>query len=86
MEKFKGKNVLITGGASGIGRLMGAMALGKGAATLIIWDINQENIDNTISEFSNKGKVIGHRVDVSNEQNVIDAAKTNAGNTPYYSI
>ncbi|MBO5881194.1 MAG: SDR family NAD(P)-dependent oxidoreductase [Paraprevotella sp.] len=76
MEKFKGKNVLITGGASGIGRLMGAMALDKGAATLIIWDINQENIDNTISEFSNKGKVIGHRVDVSNEQNVIDAAKT----------
>ena len=86
MEKFKGKNVLITGGASGIGRLMGAMALGKGAATLIIWDINQENIDNTISEFSNKGKVIGHRVDVSNEQNVIDAAKTDAGNTSYCSI
>lgn len=86
MVKFKGKNVLITGGASGIGRLMGAMALGKGAATLIIWDINQENIDNTISEFSNKGKVIGHRVDVSNEQNVIDAAKTDAGNTSYCSI
>jgi all-trans-retinol dehydrogenase (NAD+) len=86
MEKFKGKNVLITGGASGIGRLMGAMALDKGAATLIIWDINQENIDNTISEFSNKGKVIGHRVDVSNEQNVIDAAKTDAGNTSYCSF
>lgn len=86
MDKFKGKNVLITGGASGIGRLMGGMALDKGAATLIIWDINQENIDNTIIEFSNKGKVIGHRVDVSNEQNVIDAAKTDAGNTPYCSI
>ena len=86
MEKFKGKNVLITGGASGIGGLMGAMALDKGAATLIIWDIIQENIDNTISEFSNKGKVIGHRVDVSNEQNVIDAAKTDAGNTSYCSI
>ena len=86
MDKFKGKNVLITGGASGIGRLMGAMALGKGAATLIIWDINQENIDNTISEFSNKGKVIGHRVDVSNEQNVIDAAKTDARNTSCCSI
>ena len=86
MDKFKGKNVLITGGASGIGRLMSAMALDKGAATLIIWDINQENIDNTIIEFSNKGKGIGHRVDVSNEQNVIDAAKTDARNTSYSSI
>lgn len=29
--KFKNTNVLITGGASGIGRIMGRMALEKGA-------------------------------------------------------
>jgi NADPH:quinone reductase-like Zn-dependent oxidoreductase len=41
MTKIKGNNVLITGGASGIGRLMGRMSLEKGARTLIIWDINE---------------------------------------------
>ena len=37
---FKGQVVLITGGGSGIGRLMGAMALSKGASMLVIWHIN----------------------------------------------
>ena len=38
--KFENANVLITGGGSGIGRIMGKMALKKGAKTFIIWDIN----------------------------------------------
>ena len=75
MSKFNDKRVLITGGASGIGRLMGAMALDKGASTLVIWDINQQSIDDTIAELTAKGKVVGYRVDVSDEQSVIDAAK-----------
>ncbi len=36
MSNFKGKKVLITGGASGIGLLMGRMALGKVAEALRI--------------------------------------------------
>ena len=75
MGKFNDKRVLITGGASGIGRLMGAMALDKGAIILVIWDINQQSIDDTIAELTAKGKVVGYRVDVSDEQSVIDAAK-----------
>ena len=75
MSKFNDKRVLITGGASGIGRLMGAMALDKGASILVIWDINQQSIDDTIAELTAKGKVVGYRVDVSDEQSVIDAAK-----------
>ena len=75
MGKFNDKRVLITGGASGIGRLMGEMALDKGANTLVIWDINQQSIDNTVAELTIKGKVVGYRVDVSDEQSVIDAAK-----------
>ena len=68
MSTYKGKNILITGGASGIGRLMGEMALKKGAATLVIWDINQENIDATKAELSQYGRVCGMRVDVSNHE------------------
>ena len=75
MGKFNDKRVLITGGASGIGRLMGAMALDKGASILVIWDINQQSINDTIAELTAKGKVVGYRVDVSDEQSVIDAAK-----------
>ena len=49
---IKGTNVLITGGASGIGRIMGRICLEKGASNLIVWDINQANIDKTEAELS----------------------------------
>ena len=72
MSTFKGKRVLITGGASGIGKLMGGMALDKGAAALVIWDINQESIEQVVRELGQKskaqgraGRVYGMRVDVS---------------------
>ena len=70
MSKFNGKIVLITGGASGIGRIMGEMALKKGASALVIWDINQVNIDATIGEIKSFGKVVGYRVDVSDYETV----------------
>ena len=75
MGKFNDKRVLITGAASGIGRIMGAMALEKGAAALVIWDINQANIDATVAEFKAKGSVFGYRVDISDQQQVIAAAQ-----------
>ena len=43
--KFENANVLITGGGSGIGRIMGKMALERGARTFIIWDINVAAIE-----------------------------------------
>lgn len=52
MSKIAGKNVLITGGASGIGRIMGRMALEKGAANLIVWDINENALQQTKAEFA----------------------------------
>lgn len=65
MTKIKGNSVLVTGGASGIGRLMGRMALEKGARCLIIWDINEENIQRTKSELESLGRVEGFKVDVA---------------------
>ena len=79
MSTFKGKRVLITGGASGIGKLMGGMALDKGAAALVIWDIDQESIESVVRELGKKskaqgraGRVYGMRVDVSNQAMVAD--------------
>ncbi len=63
--KFEKANVLITGGASGIGKIMGRMALEKGASCLIIWDINPQNIATAVSDLSKHGKVKGYIVDVS---------------------
>ena len=55
MTKIKNNCVLITGGASGIGRIMGRMALEKGARQVVIWDINEQNIAATISDFEKIG-------------------------------
>ena len=54
--KFNDANVVITGGASGIGRLMGRMALERGARKLIIWDINAQNIEIVRSELAAKAQ------------------------------
>lgn len=68
MSQIRGANVLITGGANGIGKLMGLKCLQEGAANLIIWDINEENLHKTQKEFSSKGykNVFTFVVDVSN--------------------
>jgi short-subunit dehydrogenase len=63
--KFGNANVLITGGASGIGKIMGRMVLEKGAACLVIWDINPQNLALATNELGRYGKVKGYIVDVS---------------------
>ncbi len=73
MEIKNGTVVLITGGASGIGKLMGKIVLQKGAE-LVIWDINQARIEETIAEFSSIGKVSGYKVDVSDVDEITAAA------------
>lgn len=71
--EIKGKSVLITGGASGIGRIMGRMALSKGAGCVIVWDINEKNIAATLAEHNLIGKAKGYIVDVSSSEKVQEA-------------
>jgi len=73
MFSFEKKRVLITGGASGIGKIMGRIVLEKGAE-LIVWDINQDSIDKAIAEFSGLGKINSYKVDVSNPEEIKSAA------------
>lgn len=79
--KLKDAVIVITGGASGIGRIMGRIALEKGAKGLAIWDINQENLDTTVAEFAtlaaSTGAVVkGYRVDVTNIDVIREAYAT----------
>ena len=71
--KFENANVLITGGASGIGKIMGRMALERGAKRFIIWDINIAGIEQTRKELSSYGKVKGYVVNVA-DNDVVTAA------------
>lgn len=70
MTKIKGRTLLITGGASGIGRIMGRMALQRGAKKVVVWDINEDNIAATESELNSYGVVKGYKVDVANTEMV----------------
>ena len=72
MTKIKGNCILITGGASGIGRIMGRKALEMGARQLVIWDINQENIESTKQELKSLGNVKGYRIDISDTNAVAE--------------
>ena len=74
MKRLESKIVLITGGASGIGKIMVRLMLER-KAKVIIWDINQEKIDKTVSEFSKKGEVFGFNVDVSNVEQIQKISK-----------
>lgn len=71
---MKSKKVLITGGASGIGKIISRIMLEKGAE-VVIWDISQQNIDQTLGELSDKGPITGHAIDVSNYDMVSEVAK-----------
>lgn len=74
MSNFKGKKVLITGGASGIGLLMGRMALEKGAEVLRIWDINCLAMREVAEKFDREGYQVDYQfVDVSDKESVAEA-------------
>lgn len=72
MSLIEGKTVLITGGASGIGKIMCRRVLEKGAAQLIIWDIDAENAEAARTELSALGQVSFYHVDLSDHA-AIDA-------------
>lgn len=71
--KLKDTVVVITGGASGIGRLMGRIALERGAKALAIWDINEDNLNRVVAEHSALGRVQGFRVNVADYDAVQEA-------------
>ncbi len=68
MTDFKNRNVLITGAASGIGRRVAEKAAGLGGR-LILWDIDQENLDKTCADLGNKGgQVSAYVCDISDRK------------------
>lgn len=55
MTRIRHSTALITGGASGIGKLMGYRLLQKKCSRLIVWDIDEVNLDSLATEWSQEG-------------------------------
>ncbi len=74
MTKLKNKTILITGGASGIGKIMSRLSLERNAK-VIIWDISTENTENTLKELNHLGDITSYLVDVSNLESIKETAQ-----------
>lgn len=73
MKDLRNKTILITGAASGIGRLMAHYVADEGANTAII-DVNAEGLAKTTEEVKRrKVQATGYVCDISNHECVMDA-------------
>ncbi len=74
MSDFKSKNVLITGAASGIGKMMAEKAASLGA-NLFLWDVNQDGLDAVSMALQQNGSnVHTYVVDLSDRTAIQHAA------------
>ena len=74
MTAISSKTILITGGASGIGKLIGLKALEKGAARLIVWDVDEEKMIALENEINDPERLWCMKVDVSSTEEIQKAA------------
>lgn len=75
MSNIRGAQVLITGGASGIGRLMVEECLRRGARRVIIWDTNPDPLADRVRSWVSEGhQVILKAIDITHTEEVRKAA------------
>jgi len=73
-KNLKGEIVLITGAASGIGRLQ-AFEYAKYGASLVLWDIDQGNLSKVETELREKGAQFRtYKCDISKRKEVYEVA------------
>ena len=76
MKDLKDKIVLITGGASGIGKAV-ALRFAREGARVVLWDVNGDALARTVEEVKAAGgQAHGYRVDVTDAAKVYEAAET----------
>lgn len=84
MSSFRGKNILVTGGANGIGRLLSVKSLEQGAKNLVVWDIDEKSMKHLSEECLKKGwNCHTYKVDLSNSdiiQETAERVKNDVGN------
>jgi len=78
-KDVSGQIVLITGGGSGIGRLM-AQRFARLGCTVVTWDINQTGNQETVDMIKEEGlRAVAYTVDMSRKEDIYEmAARTKA--------
>lgn len=78
MSEIKGRTALVTGGGSGMGRLL-ALRLAEAGAKVVIWDIDAQALDVVVAELRSAGsaEARGYACDVGN----FDAVAATASRT-----
>lgn len=75
IDTVAGKNILVTGAARGLGRLFVERAVREEAAAVVLWDIDEAALKDTVAEMSAiGGTVCQHVVDISDRDAVAAAA------------
>ena len=75
MKSVKGKRVLVTGAAMGMGRLFVERAIAEGASAVVLWDVNEDALNDTLEALAGGAtEVSGWVVDVADPASVADTA------------
>ena len=75
MQSVAGKTLLITGAAMGMGRLYAELAVAEGARAVVLWDINEKALNETVVALRAKGDTVSqYNVDVSTLDSIRQAA------------
>jgi 3-oxoacyl-[acyl-carrier protein] reductase len=73
---LEGRNVVVTGGSSGIGRAIAGRCAAAGADVLITYRRNRRGADETAAELSRTGRqVVVQQADITREQDITDLAR-----------
>lgn len=76
MDNVGGKKILITGAAMGMGKIYAQLAVQEGAKAVVLWDINEPALLETVKELKAKGgQVYAYTVDVSKLESITAAAE-----------
>ncbi|MET7768830.1 SDR family oxidoreductase [Nocardia sp. NPDC005366] len=75
LDTVAGKKVLVTGAAMGLGKLFAERAVREGAASVVLWDIDEAALKDTAAEFTALGGRVHHYVvDVADRDAIAEAA------------
>ena len=55
MKSVEGKVVLVTGAAMGLGKLFATKAVEENAACVVLWDVNEQALVETVEELQAAG-------------------------------
>jgi all-trans-retinol dehydrogenase (NAD+) len=76
MKSVKGKRVLVTGGAMGMGRLFAERAIAEHASAVVLWDVDEDALNATLVELIDGPAKVAGDVEVSGW--IVDVADATA--------